>query len=219
MTTEPRVEELLATIRRAIDRDINALDARELTLTPAPQLRGTLQHDSPRNIGQPVRDAEADISSLRNRVQRHKLDTPSDLPKPVLRPVPSLYEPLAEAFLPDAEFAPEPVPYYVPTEPVWEESPQAFSYLDQPDDPPSAVQQPAQARQTLMSPDAAFAAHASFQALANAMMMQLGGDAGLQDKAGALLRPMLKQWLDANLPSLVERLVRDEIERVSRRGR
>lgn len=31
-----------------------------------------------------------------------------------------------------------------------------------------------------------------------------------------LLRPMLKDWLDDNLPSLVERLVRAEIERVAR---
>ena len=32
-----------------------------------------------------------------------------------------------------------------------------------------------------------------------------------------MLRPMLKNWLDENLPPLVERLVREEIERVSRR--
>ena len=31
-----------------------------------------------------------------------------------------------------------------------------------------------------------------------------------------MLRPMLKIWLDDNLPGLVERLVRAEIERVSR---
>ena len=30
---------------------------------------------------------------------------------------------------------------------------------------------------------------------------------------------MLKQWLDDNLPKLVERLVREEIERVVRRPR
>lgn len=34
-----------------------------------------------------------------------------------------------------------------------------------------------------------------------------------------LLRPMLKTWLDDNLPALVERLVRSEIERVARGGR
>jgi cell pole-organizing protein PopZ len=34
-----------------------------------------------------------------------------------------------------------------------------------------------------------------------------------------LLRPMLKEWLDDNLPVMVERLVRAEIERVARGGR
>ena len=34
----------------------------------------------------------------------------------------------------------------------------------------------------------------------------------------ATLRPMLKEWLDANLPALVERLVSAEIERMARRG-
>ena len=34
-----------------------------------------------------------------------------------------------------------------------------------------------------------------------------------------LMRPLLKTWLDENLPTLVERLVRTEIERVARGGR
>jgi cell pole-organizing protein PopZ len=38
----------------------------------------------------------------------------------------------------------------------------------------------------------------------------------VQEMAQEMLRPMLKSWLDDNLPSLVERLVREEIERVSR---
>ena len=36
--------------------------------------------------------------------------------------------------------------------------------------------------------------------------------------AEELLRPMLQEWLDNNLPLLVERLVREEIERVARGG-
>ena len=32
-----------------------------------------------------------------------------------------------------------------------------------------------------------------------------------------ILRPMIKSWLDEHLPSLVERLVRAEIQRVARR--
>jgi cell pole-organizing protein PopZ len=40
----------------------------------------------------------------------------------------------------------------------------------------------------------------------------------LEDLVRDMLRPMLKSWLDANLPDLVERMVRAEIERLSRRG-
>jgi cell pole-organizing protein PopZ len=40
----------------------------------------------------------------------------------------------------------------------------------------------------------------------------------LEDLVREMLKPMLKAWLDANLPDMVERMVRAEIERVSRRG-
>lgn len=36
------------------------------------------------------------------------------------------------------------------------------------------------------------------------------------DIAAEMMRPMLQDWLDNNLPTLVERLVREEIERVAR---
>ncbi|PSJ58597.1 PopZ family protein [Mesorhizobium soli] len=38
------------------------------------------------------------------------------------------------------------------------------------------------------------------------------------EMAEQMLRPMLQDWLDNNLPTLVERLVREEIERVARSG-
>jgi cell pole-organizing protein PopZ len=38
----------------------------------------------------------------------------------------------------------------------------------------------------------------------------------LEDLVKEMLKPMLKMWLDDNLPPLVERLVRAEIERVAR---
>jgi len=40
----------------------------------------------------------------------------------------------------------------------------------------------------------------------------------LDEVAEDVLRPMLQDWLDNNLPTLVERLVREEIERVARGG-
>jgi uncharacterized protein len=36
------------------------------------------------------------------------------------------------------------------------------------------------------------------------------------EMAEAMIRPMLSEWLDNNLPTLVERLVREEIERIAR---
>jgi cell pole-organizing protein PopZ len=36
------------------------------------------------------------------------------------------------------------------------------------------------------------------------------------EMAEEMLRPMLQDWLDNNLPHLVERLVREEIERIAR---
>ncbi len=38
----------------------------------------------------------------------------------------------------------------------------------------------------------------------------------LEDLVKEMLRPMLKSWLDDNLPGMVERIVKAEIERVSR---
>jgi cell pole-organizing protein PopZ len=58
------------------------------------------------------------------------------------------------------------------------------------------------------------AVQSSFQALNAARSMSTGP--ALENMTRDLLRPMLKEWLDDNLPSLVERLVRAEIERVAR---
>lgn len=41
----------------------------------------------------------------------------------------------------------------------------------------------------------------------------------MEEMAEEMMRPMLQEWLDDNLPRIVERLVREEIERVARGGR
>ena len=38
----------------------------------------------------------------------------------------------------------------------------------------------------------------------------------VDELARTLLRPMLKEWLDANLPAIVEAQVRKEVERIAR---
>ena len=47
--------------------------------------------------------------------------------------------------------------------------------------------------------------------------MPVHGNVTLEDITRELLRPMLKDWLDRNLPGLVERLVQKEIEKITRR--
>lgn len=42
------------------------------------------------------------------------------------------------------------------------------------------------------------------------------GNVTLEDMARELLRPLLKTWLDQNLPPLIERMVAKEIEKISR---
>ena len=60
------------------------------------------------------------------------------------------------------------------------------------------------------------AVSAAFGTLANTMFE---GARTIEDVVREMLKPMLQTWLEDNLPSLVERLVRAEIERVSRGGR
>jgi uncharacterized protein len=61
------------------------------------------------------------------------------------------------------------------------------------------------------------AVSASFNALSASVALQ--SSAMVESLTREVLRPMLKAWLDDNLPSLVERLVRAEIQRVARGGR
>ncbi len=66
----------------------------------------------------------------------------------------------------------------------------------------------------LISDATTAAVDSAFNALAQTVLVQNGRT--LEDLVREMLRPMLKVWLDDNLPSMVERLVRAEIERVSR---
>ena len=67
---------------------------------------------------------------------------------------------------------------------------------------------------SVVSPGTSSAAAESFGKLAQAV--QPSDNRSMEEFVEDLLRPMLQSWLDDNLPGLVERLVRQEIERVSR---
>lgn len=73
---------------------------------------------------------------------------------------------------------------------------------------------PALSSSPLMSDAAGAQVSRSFEELA--AMVDGGPRRSLDELAQEMLRPMLQEWLDDNLPTLVERLVREEIERVAR---
>lgn len=76
---------------------------------------------------------------------------------------------------------------------------------------------------SLVTPAAAAAAAASVGSLLRAVSSERGaqvyrGGPSIEDVVREEIRPILKDWLDAHLPPLVERLVRAEIERVVNRA-
>src|SRR5262249_29982865 len=78
-----------------------------------------------------------------------------------------------------------------------------------PEPRPAAPAEPA-----IMSHATAAAVDSAFNALAHTVLVQNAKT--LEDLVKEMLRPMLQHWLDNNLPTMVERLVRQEIERVAR---
>lgn len=102
----------------------------------------------------------------------------------------------------DLEFAESPPPRPAP--------PPSYASVDF-DAPPLPPQQPILAQSTVSAVESAFNSLAHTVLSSNART--------LEDLVKEMLRPMLKSWLDDNLPGLVERIVKAEIERVSRGGR
>lgn len=80
------------------------------------------------------------------------------------------------------------------------------------DEPARSGREPGESQ--LMSSSTSAAVDAAFNKLAHTVLTQNART--LEDLVTEMMRPMLKAWLDENLPGLVERVVRAEIERVSR---
>ena len=72
-------------------------------------------------------------------------------------------------------------------------------------------------QQPMLAQSTVSAVESAFNSLAHTVLSSNART--LEDLVKEMLRPMLKSWLDDNLPGLVERIVKAEIERVSRGGR
>ncbi|TXM98616.1 DUF2497 domain-containing protein, partial [Methylobacterium sp. WL64] len=106
----------------------------------------------------------------------------------------------------DEAFAePEPEPEPPPAQPSPQPQPQPVF---------QAPPRPEPEAETLVSAATDASVNGAFNLLAHTVLTQNART--LEDLVKDMLRPMLKSWLDDNLPAVVERLVRAEIERVSR---
>jgi cell pole-organizing protein PopZ len=226
---EPSMEEILASIRRIIADDDSskaapaaakppepappppaavAVPPRPAPVPPAPA-RVPLAPPRPAPAANNQQDIDAMLADLE---APPKMAPP---PMPVAPPVPDVLD------LTEAMAAPPPAPNFRTidgandvvftdraAEPAPEPPPRVERQYAPPPPPPQAVDQALISNSTMSAVDSAF------NSLANTV---LGNNARtLEDLVKEMLRPMLKNWLDDNLPSMVERIVRAEIERVSR---
>jgi cell pole-organizing protein PopZ len=81
-------------------------------------------------------------------------------------------------------------------------------------EPPPVEAAPPPRPTQILSTTTVSAVESAFNTLAHTVLSNNART--LEDLVKEMLRPMLKSWLDDNLPGLVERIVKAEIERVSR---
>jgi uncharacterized protein len=218
---EPSMEEILASIRRIIADD----DANKTVQRPAA----------------PEPPKESPKAAAPAPAARAAPPPPSAPPPPAAEPEESFDEPppnMAEAEAAPEEMAsaddqasdildltesmatpaePDPAPQFRTIDGNFD-----VSYEDEkPAPPPPAPEayRPFDAgerveRNQLLSNATTAAVDSAFNTLAQTVLVQNART--LEDLVREMLRPMLKTWLDDNLPGMVERLVRAEIERVSR---
>jgi uncharacterized protein len=140
---------------------------------------------------------------------------PAPPPRPVAAPAPPPVEPVMQqddldAMLADVEKPDEKPDVLDLTESMTAEPasvpPVTFESAPMPE--------PAIEPRRLVSSSTSAAIDSAFNTLAHTVLVQNART--LEDLVREMLRPLLKTWLDDNLPGMVERLVRAEIERVSR---
>lgn len=207
---EPSMEEILASIRRIIaDDDAPAKDAPKEAAKPAAKAPEPAAPQGQDDIDALMASFEAEAEEDMPVEDEDVLELDQQVEASAA--VPSGFKPIDGKH--DLEFQEfeEPAP-----EPEPEPEPAPMPQMMAP--PPRIVETPAftaaDPMEALVSNATSSAVSNAFGSLAHTVLMQNART--LDDLVKEMLRPMLKQWLDDNLPTMVERLVRSEIERVSR---
>jgi uncharacterized protein len=131
--------------------------------------------------------------------------------RPAVEPDADVFELTDDMALPDP---PPAAPTFSKQEPrATVEFPEVKASRREPGYEPPPFESAQPARQ-ILSHSTISAVESAFNSLANTVLSNNART--LEDLVKEMLRPMLKSWLDDNLPGLVERIVKAEIERVSR---
>ena len=214
------MEEILASIRRIIADD----DASKATKPPDPVAAAPSRPaPPPRASGLPPAPPPPAVANSQDDIDAMlaNLDTPAaapasdvlDLTEAMAAPAPAADTGPAATFrtidaASDVIFtdrAPDP-----PAEP-------AVRIIEEPRGPAAPAAPAASAPvldRGLISTSTMAAVDSAFNSLAQTVIGQNART--LEDLVKEMLRPLLKSWLDDNLPGVVDRIVRAEIERVSR---
>jgi cell pole-organizing protein PopZ len=213
---EPSMEEILASIRRIIADD----DGKTAEVTPAPAATTPAPPVPPRPAPVAAAPAATSVPPLSQKdIDAVLADidaTPSFAPPPA-EEVLDLTEAMAA---PSAPASPNFRTIDAQSDIVFSDRPAGKAEVRLvAEDSRKAVPAPAPAPLpvtdfSLMSSSTSAAVDTAFNSLASTILGQNART--LEDLVKEMLRPMLKSWLDDNLPNLVERIVRAEIERVSR---
>jgi hypothetical protein len=136
--------------------------------------------------------------------------------RPAAEPEADVFELTDEMAVAEPEPPPPPKPAFQKVEP---DDDLEFSENARSQRPPAFEQSPFESPPPpqILSRSTVSAVESAFNSLANTVLSNNART--LEDLVKEMLRPMLKSWLDDNLPGLVERIVKAEIERVSRGGR
>src|SRR5215471_1578105 len=206
---EPSMEEILASIRRIIaDDDPTRSQPKASEPVPPPRPAPPPPKMAPPPLPEPEPEQDEIDSMLAQLEQVSR------------KPPPPVEEPVSDILdLTEQMAAPEEAPAFRTidgqSDVVFEESPPE---PEPPPPPPRMVEPPRHipddGDRGLMSASTSAAVDSAFNTLAQTVLVQNGRT--LEDLVREMLRPLLKTWLDDNLPSMVERLVRAEIDRVSR---
>ncbi len=196
---EPSMEEILASIRRIIADDQRP---------PAPV--AALSPDWPANLDDAPPRAAASAPPAAPRLDI-VVEPPGPAHDPVREAPPAQAAAVAVAPVIEAEIVDDGAAATASLDPA--EAEDEIVELTTPAAPPAASVEPLR----LVSPATDAAVGAQFQHLHETLMAD--NARRVDELTRELLRPMLKSWLDDNLPVLVEKLVRAEIERVARGGR